>query len=48
MFTNGPGDRGSIQGRIIPKTPKIVLDTSLLNKQQYKVRIKGKMKKWID
>ena len=43
LFTNGPGDLGSIPGRIIPKTLKMVLDTSLLNTQQYKVRIKGKM-----
>ena len=28
---------------VIPITFKIVLDTSLLNTQQYKVRIKGKM-----
>ena len=26
---------------VIPKTLKMVLDTSLLNTQQYKVRIKG-------
>ena len=42
-FANGPGDLGSIPGRIIPKTSKMVLDTSLLNTQQYKVRIKGKV-----
>ena len=35
------GDLGSIPGRVIPKTLKMVLDTSLLNTQQYKVRIKG-------
>ena len=45
MFTNGPGDLGSIPGRFIPKTLKMVLDTSLLNPQQYKVRIKGKVEK---
>ena len=28
---NGPGDRGSIPGRVIPKTQKMVLDASLLN-----------------
>ena len=39
VFTNGPGDLGSIQGLIIPKTLKMVLDTSLLSTQQYKVRI---------
>ena len=39
----GLGDLGSIPGRVIPKTLKMVLDTSLLNSQQYKVRIKGKV-----
>ena len=43
VFGNGPGDLGSIPGRIIPKTLKMVLNTSLLNTQQYKVRIKGKV-----
>ncbi len=42
MFANGLEDRGSIPGQVIPKTQKKVLDTSLLNTQQYKVRIKGK------
>ena len=40
---NGPRDLGSILGHIIPKTFKMVLDTSLLNTPQYKVRIKGKV-----
>ena len=40
---NGPGGRGSIPGRVIPKTLKMVLDTSLLNTQHYKVRIKSKV-----
>ena len=43
VFTHGPGDQGSILGRIIPKTQKMVLDALLLNTQYYKVRIKGKM-----
>ena len=43
VFTNGPGDQGSIPGRVIPKTFKMVHDTSLLNTQLYKVRIKGKV-----
>ena len=43
VFANGLGDLGSIPGRIILKTLKMVLDTSLLNTQQYKVRIKGKV-----
>ena len=40
MFANGLGDLGSILGSVIPKTLKMVLDTSLLNTQQYKVRVK--------
>ena len=43
MFTNGQGDLGSIPGRVIPKTQKMVLDASLLNTQHYKVQIKGKV-----
>ena len=43
VFANDPGDLGSIPGRVIPKTLEMVLDTSLLNTQQYKVRIKGKV-----
>ena len=43
VFANGPGDLGSIPGCVIPKTLKMVLDTSLLNTQQYKVCIKGKV-----
>ena len=43
VFANGLGDLGSIPGRVIPKTLKMVLDTFLLNTQQYKVRIKGKV-----
>ena len=43
MFANGPGDRGSIPGRVIPKTLKMVLHTSFLNTQYYKVLIKGKL-----
>ena len=35
--------QGSIPGCVIPKTLKMVLDTSLLNTQQYKVRIEGKV-----
>ena len=41
MFTHGPGDLGSIPGRVIPKTQKMVLDAALPNTQKYKVRIKG-------
>ena len=45
VFANGPGDLGSIPGRVIPKTLKMVLDAALLNTQHYKVQIKGKMEK---
>ena len=43
VFANGPGNVGSIPDQVIPKTPKMVLDASLLNTQQYKVRIKSKV-----
>ena len=43
MFTNGPGDLGSIPGRILPKIQKIIHDSVLLNTQHYKLRIKGKV-----
>ena len=43
VFASGPEDLGSIPGCIIPKTLKMVLDTSLLNTQQYKVCIKSKV-----
>ena len=41
-FANGLGDLGSISGRVIPKTQKMVLDATLLNTQHYKERIKVK------
>ena len=43
VFDNDPGERGSIIGRVIPKTKKIVLDSALPNTQHYKVRIKSKV-----
>ena len=43
VFANGPGDLGSIPGRVIPKTQKMVLDASLFSTRHYKVRIKGKV-----
>ena len=43
VFANGLGALGSIPGRVIPKTLKMVLDTSLINTQQYKVCIKSKV-----
>ena len=44
VFANGPGDQGSILGRVIPKIQKMRLDTPLLKTQHYKVRIQGKVK----
>ena len=44
VFANGPGVLGSIPGRVIPNTFKMLLDISLLNTQYYKVHIKGKLK----
>ena len=35
VFAIGLGDQGSITVQVIPKTQKIVLDTSLLNTQDY-------------
>ena len=46
VFANGPGDFCLIPGRIIPETLKMVLDTSLLNTRQYKVRVKGKVEQF--
>ena len=43
IILNGLGDLDSIPGRIIPKIFKMALDTSLLNTQQYKIRIKSKV-----
>ena len=37
------GDRGSIPGRVIPNTQKVVLETARLNTQDYKVWIKDKV-----
>ena len=42
-FANGPEELGSIPGRVLPKTQKMILDAALLNNQHYKVRIKGKV-----
>ena len=44
VFAHGPGDLGSIPGRVMPKTQKMVLDASLLNTQHYKVGMKDKVK----
>ena len=43
VFANVSEDWGSLQGRIILKTKKMVLDAALLNTQYYKVWIKGKV-----
>ena len=46
VIANGPGDRGSISDRVIPKTQKMVFDATLLNTQHYKVKIKGKVEQY--
>ena len=43
VFTNGPGDWGSVPGQVIPKTQKMVLEAAWLNTQHYKVPVKGKV-----
>ena len=43
MFANGLRDLGSIPGRVIPKSKKMVLDTALVSTQHNKVKIKVKV-----
>ena len=45
MFANDPGDRGSIPGRVVLKTQKMVIVVTLLNTKHYKEKIKGKVEK---
>ena len=45
VFSNGPGDRGLIPGRVIPKTQKWYLMPPCLT-QHYKVRIKSKVEQF--
>ena len=45
VFANDLGDWGSIPGRVIPKTKKMVLDAALLSTRHCKVRIKDKVEK---
>ena len=42
-FADGSGDIGVQSQVVIPKTQKVVFDTSLINTQHYKVRFKGKV-----
>ena len=42
VFANGPVDQSSIPGQFIPKTQKMVPDTSLLNTLHYKVFAKSR------
>ena len=41
VFAYGLRDGGSVVGWVIPKAQKMVLDSSLLNTQHYKVRFMG-------
>ena len=43
VFAYDTTDRGSIPGRVRQKTQKMVLDTSLINIQHFKLHIKGKL-----
>ena len=43
MFADGSGDKVLIQGQVISKTQKMVLDAVLLNTQHDNVWIKGKV-----
>ena len=43
VFINMPEDLGSIPHRVLQILKKMVLDASLLNTRQYKVRINGKV-----
>ena len=45
VFANGPEDRVSIPGLVIPKTQKITLGANLFYPRHYKVRIKGKLER---
>ena len=45
VFTNGSVEQGLILGRVMPNTQKMVRNATLLNTQNYKVRIKGKVEK---
>ena len=42
VFANDSGDRGSVPGRVIPKTQKKLLDAVLHNVQHYKNGSRGK------
>ena len=44
LFVNTSADRDSTPSRVIPKTPKMVLDISLLNTQHYISLTKGRVK----
>ena len=48
VFANGLGDWGSIPGRVLPKTQKMVFDSALLNTQHYKVTTKGKVEQFME
>ena len=48
VIASDPGDRGSVPGRVILKTQKMVFDASLFNTQYYKVHIKGEMEESRD
>ena len=46
VFANGSRDRGFNPRSSNTKNSKMVFDTSLLNNQHYKIRIKGKVEQF--
>ena len=46
VFANGPGDRGSIRGRVISKTQKMVHYSTWFTTQHHKIVIKGKVERY--
>ena len=48
VFAKGPEEMGSVPSGLIPNTFKMVRDASLLNTQQYKVRIEGKVEQSME
>ena len=43
VFAIGPGDQGSVPGRVIQRLKKMVFGAALLSTQHSKVRIKSKV-----
>ena len=46
FLLNGPGDQGSISGRLVPQSQKMVAGAAMLNTQHHVIRIKGKVEQF--